>query len=342
MRITNDNYSPIEILAEIATRRGTTSADTKRFFQDDKTSHDWLVEEWSNRVDCILESFKRYGIDVNPTQFVRDQGIDVLLRVSNHQGSEWRLGLQIKSEQEALKDRTKKAGQETMIGTLKRQSHDAFERVDEWWILCCFDLAKHHKLVQAINSELTGGKQNRLIRVIDPRACAAVLNMSEAEIDAFCTLLLCRDDVVLRTARGEVAACHPSVAAFVLEHIVPALVYGERISREEVASFLEDAISDSERERSEDDACEDDDDEAVVELDEDGIDDSEEFENLDIHEMLEELERTGFLHADSYDEDYRIAPTAFPGVCALFFEARVRHELNDDAAASYIRWLTLQ
>ena len=58
--------------------------------------------------------------------------------------------------------------------------------------------------------------------------------------------------------------------------------------------------------------------------------------------MLEELERTGFLPADSYVEDYRIAPTAFPGVCALFFEARVRHELNDDAAASYIRWLTLQ
>ncbi|BBK00828.1 hypothetical protein Xcc3_21350 [Xanthomonas campestris pv. campestris] len=351
MRITNDNYSPIELLAEIATRRGTTSADTHRFFQGGKTSHDWLVEEWSSRVDCILESFKRYGIDVNATQFVRDQGIDVLLRVPNHQGKEWRLGFQIKSEQEAERDRTKKPGQENMIGTLKRQAHDAFERVDEWWILCCFDLDKHYKLVQGISSELTGGKQNRLIRVIDPRACAAMLRMSEAEVDAFCTLLLCRDDAVLRAAREEVAACHPNVGAFVLEHIVPALVDGERVSREEVASFLEEAFRKSERERLEDGGGEDDDCEAVIELDEDadehgsvqdGIDDDEEFEDLDIHEMLQELESNGFLAAGTYDDDYRISPTAFPGVCALFFEARVRHGLNDDAAASYMRWLTLR
>lgn len=342
MRITNDKYSPIEILSEIATRRGTTSADTQGFFQDSKTSHDWLVEEWSSRIDCILESFKRYGMDVSATQFVRDLGIDVLLRVSSHQGKEWRLGLQIKSEQEAERDRTKKPGQESMIGTLKRQAHDAFERVDEWWILCCFDLTKHHKLVQGINSELTGGRQNRSIRVIDPRACTAVLRMIEAEIDAFCTLLLCRDDAVLRTAREEVASCHPYVGAFVLEHIVPALVDGERISREEVSFFLEEAILHSEHERIEDDASEDDDCETVIELGEDGIDDDEEFENLDIHEMLEELESTGFLQARTFDDYYRIAPAAFPGVCALFFEARVRHELNDEAAASYIRWLTLQ
>lgn len=365
MRITNDNYSPIEILAEIATQRGTTSADTHCFFRDGKTNHDWLVDEWSSRVESILESFTRYGIDVNATQFIRDQGIDVLLRVADHQGKAWRLGLQIKSEKEAERDRTKKPGQETMIGTLKRQAYDAFERVDEWWVLCCFDLTKHHKLVQGISSELTGGKQNRTVRVIDPRACAAVLRMSEAEIDAFCTLLLCKDDAVLRAAREEVSACHPSVGAFVLEHIVPALVNGERVSREEVASFLEESVRDSEHERLQDGADEDDYDDAIElgedageyggvqdgidedededeDQDEDEDEDGEEFEDLDIHEMLQELENSGFLEAGAYDDDYRIAPTAFPGVCALFFEARVRHELNDDAAAKYMRWLTLQ
>lgn len=342
MRITNENYSPIELLAEIATRRGTTSACTQGFFQDGKKSHDWLVDEWSNRVDCILESFKRYGADVNATQSVRDQGVDVLLRVPSHQGKEWRLGLQIKSELEAERDRTKKYGQENMVGTLKRQAYDAFERVDEWWILCCFNLDKHQKLVQRISSELTSGKQNKLIRVIEPRACAAVLRMSEAEVDAFCTSLLCKDDEVLRTACDEVAACHPKVQAFVLDHIVPALVDGLCISREEVAFFLEDSIRDSTHEILEDGADEDDGCEAVIELDDDGVDEDEEIDDIDIHEMLRELEGTGFLEAGTYDDKYRIVPTAFPGLCALFFEARVRHEMNDQAAASYMRWLTLQ
>lgn len=351
MRITNDDYSPIDLLAEIATRRGTTSGDTHRFFRDHKTSHDWLVDEWFRRVDCILESFKRYGVDVNVTQFVRDQGIDLLFRISDHHGEPRRLGLQVKSEREAQAERNRKPGQETMIGTLKRQAHDARERVDEWWVLCCFDSTKHQNLVQAISSELTGGKQNGWIRVIEPRACAAVLGMSEAEVDAFCTLLLCREDEVLQAARAEVSRHHVHAMNFVFAHLIPGLVDGEPVSREAVANFLEEAIQASESERG---GCDGDwnadkADEAAggpleVGLDNHGQDDieyEEGHESVDVFEILEELERSGFISAGTYDDDYRIVPTAFPGLCALFFEARVRHGMSDEAAAEYMRYLAL-
>src|SRR6185437_7511529 len=79
MRIT-ESYTPISLLAEIVTRRGVTAAETKDYFSHNRSSHDWLVQEWSDRLEMVLCSFERYGIDVKPVQFIRDHGVDVLLR----------------------------------------------------------------------------------------------------------------------------------------------------------------------------------------------------------------------------------------------------------------------
>lgn len=350
VRITSDQYSPIDLLAEIVRRRGTTAADTRRFFVDEKAKHDWLVEEWTSRIDAMLESFRRYGFDVHATQHIRDQGVDILLRADDHHGKSWKLGLQVKGELEAQRDKKKKAGQESMIGTLKRQAFEASSIVDEWWVLCCFDQTEHQALVQGISAELIGAKKLLPIKVLDSRACAAALGLSDAEVDAFCTLFLCRDDEILKAARTEVVDLHPAASLFVLKHLASALSDGEHISREEVAAALEDFVQDVEEENEEDHASSDDDDEhdselLAVDQEEDADEDFSEVEDVDtrepmeVHDVLNELESSGFLEWISNQDSYRLVPTTFPGLCALFFEARVRHELHPVAASEYMRWL---
>lgn len=326
VRITNDTYSPIDVLAEIVVPRGMTSEGTRRFFVDEKVSHNWLVQQWGELIEAVLDSFKRYGVDVNATQFIRDHGTDILLQVDNHQGKRWRLGLQIKSEREALGNAKRKKNEESMLGTLKRQAFEASEKVDEWWILCCFDQTQHHALVQAISSELIGGRREQKIRVIDPRSCASALQLSEARVDALCTILLCQDDSVLRAARAEVLNCHPAVADFVLRELPVALTDGRRISRENVGIFFEEASQGAGSADWEDGPDE-------------SVDGRGAPEGCDTHEAIYELERAGFLVTSSFEDDYSVMPAAFPGLCALFFEARVRHELDESAAAQYMRAL---
>jgi hypothetical protein len=311
MRITKF-YTPISLLAEIVTRRGVTAAETRDYFLHDRSSHDWLVQEWSDRLDMLLCSFERYGIDVNPEQFIRDHGIDVLLR-SARDGVEQQIGFQIKSNQEAARDRKKIASHEGVVSTLKRQAFEAFERANEWWVVCCFDMTTYSKLLQAVTSELAAGKHAKQIKVVDPREAMAFLRMSEEEVDAFCTRLLCKDDEVLRGACEEAEGLGAG-ASVALELVVDALKGEIRAtSREDVWERLNEAVADDAGAR----------------------------ESM-LLELLDRIERSGLLLEASASEDLEIAPAAFPGLCALFFEARVRHGLNDQQSARYVERLAIE
>ena len=48
------------------------------------------------------------------------------------------------------------------------------------------------------------------------------------------------------------------------------------------------------------------------------------------------LERTGYLDQQSGGQLFDVLPASFPGLCALYFEARVRHELDPEEAASFV------
>src|SRR6185437_12732985 len=308
MRIT-ESYTPISLLAEIVTRRGVTAAETKDYFSHNRSSHDWLVQEWSDRLEMVLCSFERYGIDVKPVQFIRDHGVDVLLR-SAQGGVERQIGFQIKSNQEAARDRKKIVGHEGVVSTLKRQAFEAFERVEEWWIVCCFDMSTYAKLLQTVASELAAGKHAKAIKVVDPREAMAFLRMSEEEVDAFCTRLLCKDDEVLRVACNEAEGLGAG-ASVAVKLVVDALKGETRATtREDIWERLNEAVAD----------------------------DAEDRESM-LLEFFDRLERSGLLLGASASEDLEIAPAAFPGLCALFFEARVRHGLNEQQSARYVEML---
>lgn len=314
MRITNRDYSPLEVLAELAVGRGITQPETKEFFSDKvHSNHDWLVGQWAEKLDVILDSFMRYGTEVAETQFIRDHGVDVRMKFQDSTNKNISIGFQIKSNNEANNDanrRKNKTGEESLIATIKRQAFEAerYAGVSEWWLVCGFDLTKHQKLMNAINAEIGSGQPGKLtIKILNPKQVLRLIRTDEFEIDALTTLLLCKDDEVLSKARYEISVLKVEVQNIVLETLGPALENKIRtISVNDIESY---AYSDAERGRP----------------------------GLVNH--VNNLESMGYL--ENIDgENFEIDTSVFLGLSALYYEARARHKLRPSGATSYIRMLT--
>jgi hypothetical protein len=59
-------------------------------------------------------------------------------------------------------------------------------------------------------------------------------------------------------------------------------------------------------------------------------------------ELLDELQRTGYVKEEDTDgrESFALDAQAFPALCSLYFEGRVRHELSTQYADDFM-WLLL-
>jgi hypothetical protein len=222
-----------------------------------------------------------------------------LVQTFPKEGDERRVGFQVKSNNEAAKDlarrRTKAREQETLVGTLKRQAFEADRMggVHEWWVFCCFDLGVHRDLVSAINAEIGSGQQSRVnIRIIDPREAFAFLGKDDVEIDTLCTLLLCKEDEILVRARTDCRQFTKDAKRVVLSTLGSALEGERSVSLDELIEIV--AAEDMEA----------------------------------AAEAFALLERTGYLEQESDGGSFEINPAEFPGLCALYFEGRVRHRYD--------------
>lgn len=307
MRITNKSYTPIEVIAELFASVGVTEQHTADFFVEDHMSHDWLVSEFKHKVNVVLDFFERYGSEIAATQSVRDEGVDV--RLSFHKGGEQehRVGFQFKSEKEALADearrRSKKPG-ETMTSVLKRQGYEAFGKagVDEWWVITCFDLVKHRKLVDLISSDVMGVKFGPMKpQFKGPLDAYRFLSMEDSEIAAICTLLLCEDDEILIQARKDVLRLDPISQRLIAYTIYRGFEGSKRITTPELRSLAGDGVT--------------------VEQ---------------IAPSLGRLEDIGYLEPEGDGSVHGINPAVLQGVSALYFEARVRHEYDHPDVGDYM------
>ncbi|MNJ40981.1 hypothetical protein D3C77_358870 [compost metagenome] len=301
MRITNDEYSPIQLLSELSTSETCKWGGRGDFFVDDKAKHDWLVEEWRDKIDEILNLFERYGTLVTGSQSVRDNGIDVYLSFT-HNDKTHRVGFQIKSESEVLRDKGTNE-KHSVIGALKRQAFEAIHsgKVDEWWVVPCINYNKHHKLIQQINAEIIVGMSNHngvKIKLLDPRDAISFLSKDKGEIDALCTRFLCREDEVLKGALSEVEDLTTFQRKCILSFIFRGLEGRAYVSSEEILDF-------------------------------------ETGEEEDLAGEFLTLEDMDFLESD-HGEGFIIKPFNLPGICALYFEGRVRHGLSHDGAESFV------
>lgn len=313
MRITNKDYSPIEVVSELVFKTNRISdSDTKEFFSGERESHDWLVEMLAQKINVVLDSFQRYGTEVRETQFIRDNGVDVRLDFRRADDSEYRVGFQVKSNNEAISDADRRNNSPSMVATLKRQAFEAERNacVNEWWIFSCFNTAinKHKKLVSTINVELGTGKSGEMkIRHVTPREAMALLMTDDDEIDAICTLLLCKDDEILIMARNEVYQLSECNRAIVLETIVDAIEYGAVFSLNEISQIAEQCES---------------------------------FEDDKFLGDMDYLENSiRYLYTED-GSTYSIKPTEFLGLCGLYFEARARHKHSPAQAKLFLLRIT--
>ncbi|MBG6704313.1 hypothetical protein I5I84_00525 [Pseudomonas aeruginosa] len=238
------------------------------------------------------------------TQSIRDDGIDVFWKFKDSQG-EKRIGFQIKSNLEAIANSKKNERKESMIATLKRQGYEALgsAKIDEWWIVTCFDFEKFSALVQQINADVVvkpySGFSGK-IKLINPLQAMAFLSKDKGRIDTICTKLLCQDDEFLRTAQAEADGL--SAAAFeIVTLTIGRALEGER--RQDEESFWGKATD---------------------------------FDfDTDLGNLSMELEERGYL--DSVNHSLELNPAAFPGLCALYYEGKVRHDMNCDESTDFIR-----
>ena len=315
MRITNKDYTPLEVLAELLAYRPTSKADTSRFAERDLSNHDFLVEELRERLEAILDSFERLGSESCEMQGLDDKGVDVLMRFERN-GKPYRIGFQIKSNREAELDRArsikadKSASSQTtdpessLLKTLKRQAHEARleTQVNEWWVLPCFNLKGHQRRLAGINTHFNHHPDPAWpIRVVSPEQILGLLSMSIADVDAICTRLLCRDDEVLKAARLEYGQLSHAAQSFL------NATFGDALQGETAVD--EQAFADAAREAD---------------------------EHVDEMQLRDELQALDYVVRDFRMDMLRLDAHAFPGLCALYFEGRVRHSLNSSRAEAFV------
>ncbi|RYE73246.1 MAG: hypothetical protein EOO81_01120 [Oxalobacteraceae bacterium] len=317
MLITNHSF-PIELILTLCSPTGVTEEDTKDFFtQNDISSHDWIVKEWTRKVELVLDLFSRYGHDVTPLQGLNDNGVDVLLQTENEADCTIRVGFQLKSNREANNSAKQKSidGELSLTRTMKRQAMEAqqYHQVDEWWFVQCFDYVAHKNLVHINHAALPPGtKKNFTIRHIGPRSAYAFLSRSDEQTIAICLLFLSPHDEVVRKARLELEKLLPRARSIVEYTIFSALDQHPvmRLNTRDLSGLFDVSIDES------DDNLE---------------------EESDVGLVADALEHASYLERNQDDDDsFLVRPTVYPALCALFFDARVRYEKSGISAGSFV------
>lgn len=305
MRITND-CRPEEMLAELFSTTGDGIEATAGFNDRSLSNHDYVCDQLSQRVAAMLRSYERLGNSVHVTQAMRDNGVDIYLEFEGSDQSTRRIGIQVKGNREAVDALKKRRAGEAMEATLKRQAFESSRwRLHEWWVVLCFDLTKtaHAKLVKRINSELLQGGHPTPIRIYEPTGVWNLLGMGAEDIDAMCVRKLCREDEVLVAAQAEVDHLSPDAYAVVMATLFDSLEESPDLSLRDLMGLANEG------------------------------------DDLDIDrtgDAVEELEQVGYLQRHDHDDTWSTYPATYPGLCALYFEGRVRHRLSPSAAANFV------
>jgi len=303
MRITDD-CPPEAMLAELFHANESTHEETEVFGNSPWSNHDYICEQLKVRIAVMLSSYTRLGNEVHVTQSMRDNGVDILLEFAGKDGGSKRIGIQVKSNNEAVAGTKSNRAGASIEATLKRQAFESSTwGLSEWWVVLCFDLTKteHVKLVQRINADLLQ-KGHVPIRVYEPANAWSLLAMRDDEVDALCVLSLCRDDEILTEARFEVGKISKNALNVVLDTLFNALIDPSKgISLSELIYLASD----------------------------------EGEHNIDqTSKVVDELQV--YLTRDSDEDIWYPNPYIYKGLCALYFEGRVRHRLSHTGAANFV------
>ncbi|UWR48929.1 hypothetical protein [Phaeobacter inhibens] len=235
MFITHE-LSPLEMLSELVNLEGVSSADTKRFAELQHDKH--LCPGFRDRVEAVLDAYKSHRNDVQDTQGMRDEGVDVQLRY--HQDGDHRIGLQIKSHKEILDWKEKRDS--NFVMRLKAQIAAAVANadIDYYYVLLCTDEVAHTRQIRFICSEL---KQFDKVRIVRPRQALTFFELDDTWISTFVAQILCKSDPLLDAARHQASSMEDDYA-FLLLTLMCMACEGERVVTDERLSEIFDEGAD--------------------------------------------------------------------------------------------------
>jgi hypothetical protein len=290
--ITN-HLTPGEMLSELLSIKGYTKHDTERF-KSLRHNND-LCPMFSDHADAMLNAYIRHRTDVHDIQGPRDEGVDVMLRYQD--GGPHCLGLQIKSYNEIVK--WMKGQDKNFILTLKSQYTSAMQniKVEDYYLLLCTDEVMHEQQIRYICSEL---KQFERLKIVRPRQALAFYEMSDLEVQAFVTRLLCKDDQVFQGAMNTICDMPKDQAYMTLALVCQALSGKTSFDQDDLANVYSDWL---------------------------GLDSSHASKPDRIADIVSELLGAG-LEATSSD-DFKIDIRTLPrSLCAIYFDSSQRHSEN--------------
>lgn len=160
-------------------------------------SHDGICDRVESQLERIGDYFLKYHHIVYKVQGPRDQGVDVLLRISNDDSPARYVAFQIKSYAE-VDDRGN-----DLSKLLKAGYHDAREHyttIDRYYVLLCGDPHLHAKRIQAITAEFA---KSAGVIMVHPPFVMNFIGMAETTISSTVDHFLRAEDAVVKQAKGE-------------------------------------------------------------------------------------------------------------------------------------------
>jgi hypothetical protein len=213
--------TPARIFEELLRHQKVSAADTADL---SSWKHDDLCRDIEDKVDHILKSFEKYPHVVYMLQGLRDNGVDLVYKSTEADGTTVMFGMQVKSYRE-LEDRKNGLTQKLKAGFFDANSSYG-ARLDRYYIFLFGDAVRHAKRITAITNEFA---KEEKVRVIGPRHLMAFIEMPDSTISAFVDRYVGGEDPIRQAAREEVEGYEQMELYFLLSCICWALESGDNV-----------------------------------------------------------------------------------------------------------------
>lgn len=316
-----------------------------------KLKHDRdLLPRLQVQLETILDAYGKFQPIVYDTQGIRDNGSDVVLRVSGNDAQDMELlGFQVKSFDDLEK--------EGYLQNLKAQALESLNNIKglrTYFIVLCTDPKVHKRTVRLIESEF---KTTNRTEVIEPEFAYTFLFMQKTRIEAIIKRTMEAEDHVFKVALKSLDSENPTgnaLAVFLSVYFVTTgssqITFSElvedkalRLMYDELREKQAELIASTLREADEESEGYEDSEELTQ--DEDETDDEDEHEEeppVELEEFRPQLQldlsllEDAVLEIDGSSESYHILTDQIRPLCAVALDALVRYEYTEEQLLAYM------
>lgn len=201
--------SVLNIIDRILRFRRNPPSATARLAALEHDRH--LLPTFKECIEQVLESYGKFLGITYDTQGIRDQGIDLAIRLRNEEGVFTSLiGFQIKSTWDLL--------QKGYLQKLKAQHYDSSQvrKLQHYYIVICVDEEKNKQRLRDIAAEFKTAPRTT---VIEPGYAGVFFALPPQRVDAYIKRTLASGDIVIKKAREAIGSVNRMSAAVLLSRV---------------------------------------------------------------------------------------------------------------------------